>query len=180
MNRNSKLVALIPGLTSALFTLAGCAATQVKTDHDPSANFADYRTFQVKGGQVINNGRTDPRDTLVRDRVVAAITQELESKGLKPTDQNPDMVIWYTAGAQTVEDIDPDWYGYGPYWGAGYGYDWENQGTLVIDLIDARTNKLVWRSMAAAEEDNFRSAEHITKAVDKSLERFPGPYGQAQ
>jgi len=68
-------------------------------------------------------------------------------------------------------------YGYG-YWG-GYGYSYTqvrryNQGTIVLDIVDARTHQLVWVGILDKE---VRSAnppgKRIEKSVKKLLKNFP-------
>ena len=179
MNPHRKIAAM-PAAAFAALVAAGCASTPtVKTDHDPRVNLSDYRTFDVKTGQVLVNGMADNRDTLVRDRVESALERELRQKGLAKTAQSPDLIATYSAGARTGTD-----YNYN-YYSAPYGYGgsvragaWPNEyadGTLLIDLIDPDTNKLVWRSIVEMDSaDDLRSAENISLAVDKALENYPG------
>ena len=82
-----------------------------------------------------------------------------------------------------------DWgYGYGGAWPYRYGrygmwagapmaYTSVNQyteGTMILDFVDARTNRLVFRSTSTAivgkPESNARS---IQKAVEKTVAKFP-------
>ena len=70
-------------------------------------------------------------------------------------------------------------YGY-PYGGYGYGshgvVTTYTEGTLVIDIIDAGTNELVWRGSAVSPmSDETYDAKDINKAVEKILEEFPPP-----
>jgi hypothetical protein len=166
-------------LTSALAAIAAasCAGTTVKTDRDPRVDLSDYRTFDVKTGQVLVNGVPDTRDTLVRDRVESALERELREKGLAKTEQNPDLIATYSAGARTVTEYD-DYYD-ANYGGTRTGGTWayeSTDGTLLIDLIDPTTNKLVWRSIVEMDStDDLRSAKEISSAVDKGLEKYPGP-----
>jgi hypothetical protein len=165
-------------LSAALLVAAGpgCATTRVATDHDPNANFAGFRTFAVKTGQVVNNGVVDPRDTLVRDRIDSAITNQFANKGMQPSIERPDLIVTYTAGARTRAELDLD-----PLDSSSPNYhdlDWSDtfrSGTIVIDVIDANTRKLVWRSVASADNQNFRSADFINKAVAEALENYPSP-----
>jgi hypothetical protein len=140
----------ISGLAAGLgLSVLGCTGTEVRTDRDPGVNLAKYRTFDV-GGQVLVNGVPDRRNTLARDRVEAALEQELQQKGLAPSAQSPDLIAIYTAGSRSVN----------------------SDSTLLIDLIDPRTNKLVWRSVVEMNHD-LRSAKDVYKAVGKALERYP-------
>jgi hypothetical protein len=161
----------------AVCTGLGCATTYVRTEHDPSASFARYRTFALSRGKVINDGRVDKRDTLVRDRIDTALHQALSAKGLKATQLSPDLIVTYTAGERTLEKRMPDNQTIGNNVDAVPAPFWTKyrEGTLVIDFIDASTNKVVWRSMAQTEGGNSRKPEDIEKAVDKALEKFPAP-----
>ena len=61
--------------------------------------------------------------------------------------------------------------GYGGYGGYGTTY---TEGTLVIDIIDAGTNELVWRGSAVSPmSDETYDAKEINKVVEKILEEFP-------
>jgi hypothetical protein len=159
----------------AVCTGLGCATTHVQTERAPNANFAGYRTFALSQGRVYNEGRPDKRDTLVRDRIDSALRTELSEKGLQATNLNPDLIVTYTAGARTMAEVvpNPEAYTLGAMpapWLSEY-----REGTLVIDLIDANTKQLVWRSYARAEDKNFRKPENLEQAVDKALEKFPAP-----
>jgi hypothetical protein len=183
------------GLVGLLLTMvAGCATTQVSTDLDPRVNFTAYETFDVAPGRVINEGREDPGDTLVRDRIDAALTTELAEKGMQSDEQQPDLIVRYTAEMYTQPEVhvdapwsasvyygspfyDPFWGGYwGPYaypYGAGYSTYDVTRGRMVIEVIDADSQKLVYRAEARAEDKNFRSFDYIRKAVDKAMKSFP-------
>lgn len=159
---------------------SGCATTQISTDHDPRADFADYRSFAVKSGQVLRNGRIDQRDTLMRDRIDGALANEFLAKGLEADPQNPDLIVTYTAGAQNfaVPDTGPggwgyDGYGFGDYYDDGL-YEVQ-EGSLLIDVMDAHTKKLVWRSVAVADDENFRSPQIIASTVNEALKKYPAP-----
>jgi len=156
---------------------SGCATTQISTDHDPRADFADYKTFAVQSGQVLRNGRVDAHDTLMRDRIDGALETGFQAKGLETAKQNPDLIVTYTAGAQTYVGTDTgygdDGYGFGGPYGDG-PYEFQ-EGSLLIDVIDAHTKKLVWRSVAQDDDRNFRSAEYIASTVNKALKQYPIP-----
>jgi uncharacterized protein DUF4136 len=177
----------------------GCAATQVRTDRDASVAAARYRTFALKRGEITREGIPDARDTLTRERIDEAVQDELFQKGLKPTNLNPDLIVTYTAAERTQPERAYDW-GYwadgwpDAYWGAG---DWRpyyatgphgsarapfwstsktRQRVLAIEVIDANTKNLVWRSNERAVNKDFRKPKEVEKAVDKALQEFrPGP-----
>jgi len=180
----------------------GCATTQVRTDQDRAAPLSQYRTFALKRGKIVSEGVVDSRDTLTNDRINEALQEELSSKGFEQTNLNPDLIVTFTAGERTQRERIYSWGnaymadGYwiaGPgtsYWSSPYGvnmysmapYSWTRearQGVIVIDLIDATTNKLVWRSTARAQDVDFRKPKNIDKAVAKALDELPVSTGSA-
>ena len=69
-------------------------------------------------------------------------------------------------------------YGYGGYGGHGGYYVREYvQGTLVLDIVDADTNEVIWRGWAIDSLDLNPEPEkvqmYVDQAVEKILERFP-------
>ena len=70
---------------------------------------------------------------------------------------------------------------YGGYYGGVSGstsYDYE-QGTLMIDFIDARTGRLAWRGWAVgANRQGYYDEAQVDASVDEILARFPP--GRAQ
>jgi uncharacterized membrane protein HdeD (DUF308 family) len=171
---------------------SGCATVSVKTDSDPSVDFSRYRTFQVLDGKIIVDGREDATNTLVKDRIQNAIVAQLSGKGYQPVDSGGDLLVGYVAGARTVTEIEgtgPYGPGFGPYWGFGGWWgpaytDWwtrtYTKGTLVIDLIDSQSKKLVWRAYAEADLKSPDADDTIQKAVKKAFAKFPPGRGGGQ
>lgn len=164
---------------------AGCATTQVETDYDQQANFAQYRTFAVQPGKIVPDPGTvqaaDPvPNTLVQGRIDQALKEELAAKGLQPVQQNPDLIVTYTAGVRTKQDVENVWGDAGWTYGDDFDGVWVDQyeeDKLVIDVIDADTKKLVYRAVAKAEDQNLNDEKFIQKAVDKALKNYPAASG---
>jgi hypothetical protein len=116
------------------------------------------------------------------------VNQELQTRGYRLVDENPDFKVgWHGAIDQKLDVGTMDsYYGYGwgswysPYYGGGaphtYVREYE-EGTLILDVVDAASNKLVWRGTAQAELSSNSSAEkrqeRLNEAVSKILEDFP-------
>ncbi len=183
----------VAALGLAAVLLAGCNSgdgPNVKTDYDKSVNFAQYRTFAFQPGRLVSRlGTPDTNNTLVAGRIQNAVVNQLMAKGLQPVTQNPDLVATYVAGAKTRQDIEsmgPDPYnspyfggpfGFdrGAYFGAGYNEFYTNtytQGTLILDLIDPHTKKLVWRAYVSGPIDQ-PDQKTVNNAVSAGLKSFP-------
>jgi hypothetical protein len=167
---------LVGGL---LLGLACGPMLQVRTDFDRAADFQRFRTFTIGEGRQVGKTATGMPNTLVKDRIDSALRSQLGAEGLVPASvaETPDLTVRYIAGARTKQELEGVGWG-GPYWGSPYYTDdvWLREypeGTLVVDLVDTRTGKLVWRASIVAEGEGFAKESFINKAVAKAFEKFP-------
>lgn len=187
MSRGARWVWLV------LIVFGACSTINVSRDYDTTANFSALRTYKIDTGKIVRSkGETDRRDSLLDKRIRAALNSELQSKGLEPADE-PDVLVYYTIGTVQVVSAQPawgfgSWYGqwggwgrrwYAPgYWAyPGWGYQtyWLNQypeTQLLIEIVDARTNDLLWRAETEASGDD-RDAKRLGEVIGKALEEFP-------
>lgn len=185
-------------LAGALLVLgfASCTTIQTNTNYDPNAvqEVAAYRTYTwlpMKEG-------ADPAvyNPIIQARVHQAVDHELQSRGYKLAEpgQKADFEIGWHGAINHKVDVDyinsyygyawDPWYDpfYGPvaYGGAGVATPVVReyrQGTLILDVVDTGSNKLVWRGTAQAElsenTDANKSQKLINEASHKMLENFP-------
>ena len=140
-----------------LITLALCACASgwtVHTDHDPAADFSTYGRFSWLPRPVEMTGEPRVDNPLLHIRVRFAVEQELASKGYeKILEGTPDFYIGYHLSLTTKLDaLAAD-----AYYGYGTGGRWRRmgipetryfeyeEGTLILDIVDAKLGKLVWR-----------------------------------
>jgi hypothetical protein len=165
--------------------LSACGGgIDIKTDYNPEAVQAmnAYKTYSwatAKRDQTVSN--------LNAQRIVSAIDAALSSKGFQKVESGGDFLVAFmaTTAQQTDYTTTNDYYGYG--WGRWYGgggmstsrttaYNW-TQGTLVLDIVDGKTNEMVYRSTAQAEVDqDLAPAERQTRLNQgalRMLEKFP-------
>jgi Domain of unknown function (DUF4136) len=176
-------------LAAALATAwAACASVQVTVDYDTDRDFSHYRTFdwlpQIERGGPGTPARNPLVDNPLFDhRVVAAVERTLAQKGyLKVEDQVPDFYVAFFATTENKLDIytvDRSYYG---RWGWGISMPETHvqqyqEGTLVIDVSDARDHELVWRGVGSGRLRESPTPEQTTRAVDEAvaeiLARFP-------
>ena len=152
---------------SALSIGATAAVAQDSYDFRRGANFAGIRTFSFREAAPMapEAYKTTTYDSPIqRERTQAAITAQLEARGLRRNDEHPDVYI-VTRRTYKMDYTYYGGYGWGgPYWwggyyagyypgwgGWGYGggpYVYEQlMGTLTIDMEDARTGTLLWRGI---------------------------------
>jgi hypothetical protein len=176
-------------LAMTALVLTGCATMNVSSHVLSGADFTQYRTFEWGPADALPTG--DPRldrDPFFQDHVQGAIEKGLAGRGFaRVSTDTPDLLIHYHANISRRIDInrlDRE---------RGYCYDdacgvrtvEKEAGTLVLDVIDARTNRLVWRGWAqhSVEDmlrDRDRMEQRINDAVTRMLEQLPtGPAFQS-
>lgn len=170
-------------MVAVFLTAAGCATMSVSSHMEPGLTTSGYRTFAWGTPDPLPTG--DPRldqNPFFKDHIEGEVEKQLATRGFTLTDQNPDLRIHYHAVITPRLDVNRIDHEY------GYCYDPEctarvleyEQGTLVLDIVDSRTNRVIWRGWAqhtieAALKDQDRMAKDITEAVQRMLARFPRP-----
>lgn len=169
------------------------SSLKVSTDYDKTIDFKKYKTFSVY--DLKQTGSVNPANA---DRIVNAIKKQMKEKGFVEDTQNPDIhinaVSILTSKEAVAMDAAPtNYYGYGGvyrpygYYGVGYGYGYvenpdtrENeydykQGTLMIDIVDTKTQKMVWQGVGNSEIDTkpVNADEIINYAVGAIMVSFP-------
>jgi hypothetical protein len=168
--------ALVCAIAAAALVSA-CASYGVRTDYDPAAQFEGLRTYQWMEIQQTDDPRVD--NELLKRRIMGAVDGELASKGLSRSDTAPDLLVVYHAAVQRVIDIDTYTRGYG-YRRRAYSQTYVREydvGTLIIDLIQAETQQLVWRGSGQARlHERTTPAERdqrVRDVVAAILKDFP-------
>jgi hypothetical protein len=156
-------------------------AQSVDTDHDPAVDFTKYHSYTWVDG----HAKAQP---LNHDRIVHGIDAQLAAKGWKRVDSKDaaDAVLIYNVASQQERTLSTMYTGVGGYgyggWGMGMGSTttYENVytvGTMILDIYDAKTEKLIWRGTASdtIPEKSSSLAKKIDKAVVKLFKKFPPP-----
>jgi hypothetical protein len=151
--------------------LISCSTVyHVAYDYDRGTDFTKLKTY---GWLPLRP--EDQISKLSEKRIQTAVNNQLGSKGYKRVSKNPDFSIVAKVG--TKEEY---WYGSG-YYGYRYAHKIE-AGTLLLDFVNQRDNRLIWRGEAAGVLDDSYSSEKLDKlvstAVEKILKDFPPPYSQ--
>jgi hypothetical protein len=137
------------------------AVAKISTDFDPNLDFSQLKTFAFIGG-VEQLVRLQLNPDQLNDRIHRSVVRELTAKGLRevPPQENPDLVVRYWVNSQKDVDVasSANWGVYGPYFGYHWGFVYysmeshtTHQGMLAIELIDAKTRRLVWRMFASVK-----------------------------
>ena len=160
----------------SVLLLGACAAVEVKYDYDSAMDFSQLETYRWET-------RTMPGDALsenplVRKRVIDAVDRALSAKGLRPSDSdNSDLIVVVHAGVKERMQV-TDWGSHGwydPWWGPYGGrvdVSYYTEGTLVIDLVDASRNELVWRGLGTRIVRDYNDPQKMQEVIDDTVTRI--------
>ncbi len=163
--------------------LTSCTSVRVATDYDREANFGEYQSFAFfKPG--IDKAEISDLD---KKRILRAIDSELSAKGMKKSEDPNVLVSIFTKEKERVDVYNNNFgwgwgwgWGWNPWWGGGfYGNNVarSTEGVLYIDLIDAKTNELVWQGIGSARlitSNNIDKKEaRIREIVKEIMAEYP-------
>ena len=160
-----------------LFIFTSCATVRVASDYDKDANFTEYNSFAFyKPG--IDKAKISDLD---KKRILRAIESEMTTKGMIKSETPALLVSIFTKERERV-DVYNNNFGYGwgwnPWYYGGYGstVSSSTEGSLYIDLIDTKTNELVWQGVGTATlvtHDMEKKEERIREIVREILAVYP-------
>jgi hypothetical protein len=171
-----RLLKLVP-IALLLVMVTSCVSVRVASDYDTNADFNSYKTFAFYKTGI---DKADISD-LDKRRILRAIEAELLAKGFTKS-ENPDLLV--SIFTKSREKVNVYNNGFGPY---GYGWGWSpwywnnyshvstsTEGTLYIDLIDAKKKELVWQgvgkgyiSTGSVEKKEARIKEFVKSIIAK-------------
>jgi hypothetical protein len=175
----------MPGLALAFLltlTSAGCATMKGNSYVERGAEFTHYRLWEWAPAEQVPTG--DPRldsNPFFQDRLRGAVEHAMTSKGYvrSALAGQPDLLLRYhvnfsktyevTGGSRIgscYRDCEPDAYAY-------------ELGTVVVEAVDSRTAKAVWRgwvrdNMEGVIDRQDAMEAEVDAAVATMFERFPG------
>jgi hypothetical protein len=165
-------------------SLAGCSGMSIRSDYNPQADFSRYSTYAWLPAPQTGDPRVD--NAILEGRIKTAVDQTLAERGYGQVaaDQATFWVGYHLSieGQMDVTSVNSYYgYGWGPwYYGPSYQdtqVRYYDQGTLLIDIVDAQVKELVWRGTAEAEVQREMNPEkrqqRVNEAVGKILDRFP-------
>jgi Domain of unknown function (DUF4136) len=180
---------LVPFLAAFLF--GGCANVKITTDYDHAAPFAKYHTYALEPA---SHGQTLSATSEAALRAALRVNLSARKIAELPAGK-PDLAIVRHVFRQSglSPELYASWgYGPGPVWPfrdgrytiwAGAPADYANAGayagdTLVLDFVDARTRKLVFRGIGKGVIGGGESsAKEIEDAVAQIVAGLPGAPG---
>lgn len=180
MNRLLKSLLL---LVAAMTLLAGCATgPRIVTDADAGADFSRYRTWGwYQPLAMEQSGYSTPLTSRIKD----SIQREMQARGYVYTTSTPDLLINFqgvlqekTAVSSMPRSDIQYYYSYRhrayvgfPVWYDETRVSTYREGTLSVDVVDARRNHLVWtgdaigRVVRKASNDRLADADVAIREI---------------
>ena len=174
-----KLQRVVFALVGMMFLFAGkSSAQQVKTDYDRSADFAQYKTYSWE--------HVKTQDPLYEDRIKNSVNAALAARGWTQVDSGGDVSVVAMEITRNQQTLNTFYNGFGGGWGwrrfggGGFGEattttETYKVGTLVVDLFDTKTKKLLWRGTSSdtLSSNSDKNIKNLDKGVEKLFKQFP-------
>ena len=171
-----------------LFAFTAVFAMSVKSDYQRNFDFSQLRTFTFKTDRASNDPLST--NTLEAGRIQNALTAQLQANGFTQSSQNPDFIVAFYS--RTIQKTQVQSFGgFGPGFGRGQGFGWGygipyrarwrwgygpdiwttnyTQGCVMADIVDARTNELVWRGKVTDTVNGIGQSEKQANQAAKDL-----------
>jgi hypothetical protein len=180
-----------------LFAVTAGFAMSVKSDYEKNFNFTQLRTFAFKTDRASNDPLST--NTLEAGRIQNALAAQLEANGFTQATGSPDFIVaFYSRSKEKTQVQSTGSGGFGPGFGPGFGrfgfgrgFGWGygvpglarwrygygpdiwtsnyTQGCVMADIIEARTNDLVWRGKVTDTVNGVGQSEKQTDQAAKDL-----------
>jgi len=166
-----------------LFIASSCVSVRVTSDYDTKTDFSKFKTFAFykKGIEKVDLSDLDKR------RILHAIENELLAKGMTKS-AHPDVLVnIFTRSREKIDVYDnssyygwyPWYYGYGFYGNGMYNNNVikSTEGTLFIDLIDAKKKELAWQGIGIGllnfTANKAKKDERVKEFVTEIMKKYP-------
>lgn len=170
------LAFVIAGATLA----AACATMRIGSYVERGTDFSRYHTYAWGPADALPIG--DPRldnNPIFRDYLQGAVERGLTTHNLLlvPQSAKPDVLVHFHGSVRQIFDVAAADRDHGFNVGKDVSVVDYDEGTLVIDMIDARTNRLIWRgwavdSLSGILDRQDRMEKKLNQAVTQMLADF--------
>jgi hypothetical protein len=166
----------------ALSVMLLCMATtvafgqQISVNYNRSQDFSQFHTYAWG-----SNNANQIRNSILAQGAQQNINSALQSKGLRMVQESkkPDLLVIASGGLRQTTSYQA-WGMRGIGFGGGMGTITPQQnveGTLIVDLYDAKGQSLVWRGIAqnTLSDNGNKNTQMVEKAVNKMFKKYPWP-----
>ena len=167
MKTKFALCAMLACITSAI-----ALGQQVSVNYNHSQSFTQYHTYAWG-----SNNANKVKNSILAQVAEQDINSALQGKGLQMVQesQNPDLIV-ISSGGLKQETSYSAWGMRGIGGGMGGITPEQNvEGTLIVDLHDAKGQSLVWRGIAQGTLNNNgnKNQQMLQKAITNMFKQWP-------
>lgn len=169
----------VPALAAALL-VACTTGPAIRRDINPAADFAGYKTFGYFSPLATDKSGYE---SLFTGRLKGATRRIMESKGYVYSQTAPDLLLNFFANEQEKQEIrsmpNMGYYGYRYGYYGGFGLSTietvtYREGTLTVDVIEAKRRMLVWQAIAEGSVSN-EARNNPGPAIDAAVSEMMAP-----
>jgi hypothetical protein len=172
-----------------LSLLAACGSTtNIKADYDRSVDFSQYSTYNYFTPMGIEGANYS---SILGQDFRNAIDREMKARGYTKSN-DPDLMMNVSARLQDKTKVstysDPmygGYYGYrAGYYDPWYGYgggtrthvSQYTEGTVNIDMVDARQKRMVWEGVAVGRVTDNKTNEEVRQDINAGVAEMFSTY----
>jgi len=158
-------------------------AQTVTIDYDHTINFNKFRTYTWD--------KVHATDPSVEERIVSAVNRDLTGRYLSEVSSSGDLTVTAVEATQDKQEFSTFYNDLGALswqrgWGSGGFLDNKSSvqdipvDTLVLDIYDTKSHKLLWRGtvtapVAASSEKNALATD---KEINLLIDKYPPKYSK--
>ena len=172
------------GWLLVLLVIACSPVRVVHTDSAPGFRLGNYKTFGFYESEAAGDATLinySPTFAYLK----SALISQLENRGLRHTDTNPDLLI--NLGIVVVEEVqtrETDFMTDRPRYMGQQRYSWRSEevvvdrykaGTISIHLVDPEQNEMLWQGEAEAviPDESRKRQKRIDEGIKELTEKIP-------
>ena len=183
------LTKIILAFVFANMLLIACAPMPVKIIADKSYDLKSIKSYDILPNEQDDLANLELDKTVIHKIITNTIEEQLSTKNFQKTNVNPDVLISY----YIVGNIKTDVFYVNQYYGnLGYRFtpartstrdslnlqeSTYEEGILIIDIIEANSNRRVWQGYLTSRTGLYREDEkkeqRLRKSVVKILSNLP-------
>jgi len=155
------------------------AAQKARVDFDHASDFSHYQTYRWAAPP-----NAEPLNQLMQLRLIGFVEEALAAKRLRRVETGGDLLVNFEMDVrqEKVYTTFADTTGLGWGWGWGGGTTMATTttqvitlGTLTVDLVDSRRNRLVFQGVSTAPISSkpAHNTKRLAKSVNEIFEKYP-------
>jgi hypothetical protein len=182
---NSRRPRCLQLFSLVLLVSLGAQAQKVNVSYDKAIDFSKFKTYAWEPHGAVAH-------PMLAANVVGAIDEQMKAKGLQLTADNPDLAIQIYGsidqessmtsndplymGTGGIPPLDPS--AFGPMLSGTWGNTTVtiHKGQLVVDILDVKNKRLIWRGMATqnlSANDKKKLLSQVNNSIAKMFKQYP-------